>query len=123
MTTVRLYLTKVNLMLKSPLLPRFGDLVVAIVDDVLGQGLTLDRAYARHFSGIELKPQEQARIALVTGDLLRRLSLYCALTGIQVRRPRRTYGRCCTAGTLSTRSPSPTIRPWIASTKRRSVAV
>ena len=49
-------------MLKSPLLPRFGDLVVAIVDDVLGQGLTLDRAYARHFSGIELKPQEQARI-------------------------------------------------------------
>ena len=56
-------------MLKSPLLPRFGDLVVAIVDDVLGQGLTLDRAYARHFSGIELKPQEQARIALVTGDL------------------------------------------------------
>ena len=48
MTTVRLYLTKVNLMLKSPLLPRFGDLVVAIVDDVLGQGLTLDRAYARH---------------------------------------------------------------------------
>ena len=72
-------------MLKSPLLPRFGDLVVAIVDDVLGQGLTLDRAYARHFSGIELKPQEQARIALVTGDLLRRLSLYCFLTGIQVR--------------------------------------
>ncbi|MGL4717306.1 MAG: SAM-dependent methyltransferase, partial [Aeromonas sp.] len=62
-----LYLAKVNLMLKSPLLPRFGDLVVAIVDDVLGQGLTLDRAYARHFSGIELKPQEQARIALVTG--------------------------------------------------------
>ncbi len=85
MATVRLFLTKVNLMLKSPLLPRLGDLVVAIVDDVLGQGLTLDRAYARHFSGIELKPQEQARIALVTGDLLRRLSLYCALTGIQVR--------------------------------------
>ena len=37
---VHLYLAKVNLMLKSPLLPRFGDLVVAIVDDVLGQGLT-----------------------------------------------------------------------------------
>ncbi|MCS3455367.1 RsmB/NOP family class I SAM-dependent RNA methyltransferase [Aeromonas rivuli] len=72
-------------MLKSPLLPRFGDLVDAILDDVLTQGLTLDRAYARHFSGIELKPQEQARIALVTGDLLRRLSLYCNLSGIQVR--------------------------------------
>ncbi len=38
-------------------------------------------------------------------------------------RPPRTSGRCCTAGTPSTRLPSPTIRPWIASTKRRFAVV
>lgn len=72
-------------MLKSPLHPRLGDLVAALLDDVLNQGMPLDRAYSRRFSGLSLKPFEQARVALVTGDLLRRLNLYCALAGIQVR--------------------------------------
>ncbi|MGL5948547.1 MAG: RsmB/NOP family class I SAM-dependent RNA methyltransferase [Aeromonas sp.] len=72
-------------MLKSPLPPRFADLIAAILDEVLGQGAPLDRAYARQFSGLELAPADLARITLVTGDLLRRLSLYCFLSGIQVR--------------------------------------
>ncbi|MFL9603654.1 SAM-dependent methyltransferase, partial [Aeromonas dhakensis] len=42
-------------------------------------------AYSRRFSGLSLKPFEQARVALVTGDLLRRLNLYCTLAGVQVR--------------------------------------
>ena len=69
-------------MLKNSLTMRQAELVVAVLSDVLGTGATLDRAYARQFSEVRLAPSEQANIALVTGDIMRRLNLYCLLAGV-----------------------------------------
>ena len=71
-------------MLKKPLTLRQCELVAAVLADVLRDGATLDRAYARQFSELRLAPSEQAAIALVTGDLLRRLNLYALLAGVEV---------------------------------------
>ena len=70
------------IMLKNSLTLRQAELVVAVLTDVLGSRSTLDRAYARQFHELRLAPTEQAHITLVTGDLLRRLNLYCHLAGI-----------------------------------------
>lgn len=69
-------------MLKQSLTPRLCNLVVAVLNDVLASGSPLDRAYARQFADTRMHPSEQAAITLVTGDLLRRLSLYCKLAGL-----------------------------------------
>lgn len=69
-------------MLNSPLSAGSNELVISILTMVLSQGKPLDRAYSQHFSGLQLVPAEQARIALVTGDILRRLNLYCFLAEI-----------------------------------------
>ncbi|WP_061783093.1 RsmB/NOP family class I SAM-dependent RNA methyltransferase [Shewanella putrefaciens] len=69
-------------MLNSPLSASSNELVISILTMVLSQGKPLDRAYSQHFSGLQLVPAEQARIALVTGDILRRLNLYCYLAEI-----------------------------------------
>lgn len=69
-------------MLNSPLSASSNELVISILTMVLSQGKPLDRAYSQHFSGLQLVPAEQARIALVTGDILRRLNLYCFLAEI-----------------------------------------
>ncbi|MGL4448282.1 MAG: RsmB/NOP family class I SAM-dependent RNA methyltransferase [Shewanella sp.] len=69
-------------MLHSPLSASSNELVISILTMVLDQGKPLDRAYSQHFSGLQLVPAEQARIALVTGDILRRLNLYCFLAEI-----------------------------------------
>lgn len=50
---------------------------------VLSQGKPLDRAYSHNFSGVKLDPAEQARITVVTGDILRRLNLYCFIVDIE----------------------------------------
>ncbi|HDY7750897.1 TPA: RsmB/NOP family class I SAM-dependent RNA methyltransferase [Vibrio vulnificus] len=69
-------------MLKSSLSPSSSNLVLSILDLVLNEGSPLDRAYSRHFSELNLISAEQARITMVTGDLLRRLNLYCFLADI-----------------------------------------
>ena len=69
-------------MLKNSLTVRQAELVVAVLSDVLGTGATLDRAYARQFAEVRLAPSEQASIALVTGDIMRRLNLYTLLAGV-----------------------------------------
>jgi len=62
-------------MLNSPLSASSNELVINILAMVLSEGKPLDRAYSQHFSGLKLVPAEQARIATVTGDILRRLNL------------------------------------------------
>ena len=71
-------------MLKNSLTLRQAELVVAVLSDVLGNGSTLDRAYARQFAEVRLAPTEQANIAFVTGDLMRRLNLYTLLAGVSM---------------------------------------
>jgi 16S rRNA (cytosine967-C5)-methyltransferase len=71
-------------MLKNSLTLRQAELVVAVLSDVLGNGATLDRAYARQFSEVRLAPSEQANITFVTGDLMRRLNLYTLLAGVSM---------------------------------------
>lgn len=70
-------------MLNSPLSASSNELVINILAMVLSEGKPLDRAYSQHFSGLKLVPAEQARIATVTGDILRRLNLYCFLADIK----------------------------------------
>ncbi|MFB2779705.1 RsmB/NOP family class I SAM-dependent RNA methyltransferase [Shewanella mangrovisoli] len=70
-------------MLNSPLSASSNELVISILAMVLSEGKPLDRAYSQHFSGLKLVPAEQARIATVTGDILRRLNLYCFLAEIK----------------------------------------
>lgn len=70
-------------MLNSPLSASSNELVINILAMVLSEGKPLDRAYSQHFSGLKLVPAEQARIATVTGDILRRLNLYCFLAEIK----------------------------------------
>ena len=73
-------------MLNKTLSTRQCELVITLLQDVLRNGATLDRAYARAFADLQLSPAEHAIIALVTGDLLRRLNLYCTLAGVEVDR-------------------------------------
>ncbi len=70
-------------MLNASLSPSSTELVINVLSMVLSEGKPLDRAYSHHFSGLKLSPSEQARITLVTGDLLRRLNLYCYLAEMQ----------------------------------------
>ncbi|MCH1930044.1 RsmB/NOP family class I SAM-dependent RNA methyltransferase [Shewanella acanthi] len=70
-------------MLNSPLSASSNELVISILAMVLSEGKPLDRAYSQHFSGLKLVPAEQARIATVAGDILRRLNLYCFLAEIK----------------------------------------
>lgn len=70
-------------MLNFPLSASSNELVINILAMVLSEGKPLDRAYSQHFSGLKLVPAEQARIATVTGDILRRLNLYCFLADIK----------------------------------------
>lgn len=70
-------------MLNSPLSASSNELVINILAMVLSEGKPLDRAYSQHFSGLKLVPAEQARITTVTGDILRRLNLYCFLADIK----------------------------------------
>ncbi|WP_133407237.1 RsmB/NOP family class I SAM-dependent RNA methyltransferase [Parashewanella tropica] len=72
-------------MLKSSLNVKSSQLVVNVLKLVLEQGKPLDRGYSISFSEVKLKPEEQARITQVVGDLLRRLNLYCYLVNIQLQ--------------------------------------
>ena len=67
-------------MLNSALSPSSNKLVISILEMVLSQGKPLDRAYSVHFSELQLAPSELARITKATGDILRRLNLYCFLS-------------------------------------------
>ena len=69
-------------MLNFSLSPSSTQLVISVLDLVLTQNKPLDRAYSQHFSGLKLAGAEQARITLVTGDILRRLNLYCYLADV-----------------------------------------
>lgn len=60
-----------------------SELVLNVLTMVLNQGKPLDRAYSHNFSGLQLEPAEQARITVVTGDILRRLNLYCFIVDIE----------------------------------------
>ncbi|QDE31064.1 MULTISPECIES: RsmB/NOP family class I SAM-dependent RNA methyltransferase [Shewanella] len=70
-------------MLTYPLSGSSSELVLNVLTMVLTRGKPLDRAYSEHFSGLTLNPSEQARITQVTGDILRRLNLYCFLVDIK----------------------------------------
>jgi 16S rRNA (cytosine967-C5)-methyltransferase len=70
-------------MLNASLSPSSTDLVISILGMVLSEKKPLDRAYSVHFSGLQLPPSEQARITRVTGDILRRLNLYCFLSDMK----------------------------------------
>ncbi|WOT03684.1 RsmB/NOP family class I SAM-dependent RNA methyltransferase [Shewanella youngdeokensis] len=70
-------------MLNSSLSPSSTELVISILDLVLKEGKPLDRAYSQHFSGQQLESTELGRITLVTGDILRRLNLYCYLSDVK----------------------------------------
>ncbi len=83
-------------MLNNTLSPRLGEHVVAVLGDVLRHTQTLDRAYARNFAEQRISPSEQAQVALVTGDLLRRLNLYCHLAGVsQAEAPIAVWSLLC----------------------------
>ena len=69
-------------MLNSPLSEHASELVIAILNQVLTQGAPLERAYSKPFAPERRKPWEHARIALVTGDILRRLSYYSFLADV-----------------------------------------
>ncbi|QIR14698.1 RsmB/NOP family class I SAM-dependent RNA methyltransferase [Shewanella aestuarii] len=70
-------------MLTYPLSGSSSELVLNVLTMVLTQGKPLDRAYSHNFSGVKLDPTEQARITVVTGDILRRLNLYCFIVDIE----------------------------------------
>lgn len=70
-------------MLTFPLSGSSSELVIDVLTMVLTDGKPLDRAYSHNFSGRQLPPAELARITTVTGDILRRLNLYCELVDIQ----------------------------------------
>ncbi len=71
-------------MLRHPLCAQSARLVTNVLKLVLERGKPLDRGYSITFSGVKLQPDEQARITSVTGDLMRRLNLYCYLANIQL---------------------------------------
>ncbi|MCH4294547.1 RsmB/NOP family class I SAM-dependent RNA methyltransferase [Shewanella sp. 3B26] len=101
-------------MLKSPLSPSSTELVLGILDLVLNGGSPLDRAYSRHFSGLKLASEEQARIATVTGDLLRRLNLYCYLADVEPGRIEREGSRLINAWHLFHGLPTPKLQYSLA---------
>ncbi|CAM2730793.1 RsmB/NOP family class I SAM-dependent RNA methyltransferase [Shewanella amazonensis] len=84
-------------MLASPLSPSSAELVLGILNQVLMEGSPLDRAYSRHFSGLKLESEEQARIATVTGELIRRLNLFCFLADTTPERIEREGSRVLNA--------------------------
>ena len=71
-------------MIKHPLSAQSARLVTNVLTLVLEQGKPLDRGYSITFSEVKLQPEEQARITIVVGDLMRRLNLYCYLANIQL---------------------------------------
>jgi 16S rRNA (cytosine967-C5)-methyltransferase len=84
-------------MISFPLSPSSTELVISVLDLVLSQGKPLDRAYSQHFSGLKLEGAEQARVALVTGDILRRLNLYCYLADVAPEQVERLGSRLLNA--------------------------
>ncbi|MCL1079976.1 RsmB/NOP family class I SAM-dependent RNA methyltransferase [Parashewanella spongiae] len=70
-------------MLKFSLSASSTQLVINVLDLVLSRGKPLDRAYSEFFSGQRLESEELARITIVTGDILRRLNLYCYLASVE----------------------------------------
>ncbi|MEZ9369149.1 RsmB/NOP family class I SAM-dependent RNA methyltransferase [Shewanella sp. 10N.286.51.B2] len=77
-------------MLTYPLSGSSSELVINVLTMVLTEGKPLDRAYSHNFSGMQYPPAELARITLVTGDILRRLNLYCYLVDIKAEDIERT---------------------------------
>ncbi|QBF81423.1 RsmB/NOP family class I SAM-dependent RNA methyltransferase [Shewanella maritima] len=71
-------------MLTYPLSGSSSELVLNVLTMVLNQGKPLDRAYSHNFSGLKLAPDEQGRITLVVGDMLRRLNLYCFVAQVSI---------------------------------------
>ncbi|GGI86988.1 RsmB/NOP family class I SAM-dependent RNA methyltransferase [Shewanella gelidii] len=80
-------------MLTSSLSASSTELVINILALVLEEGKPLDRAYSHNFSGLKLAAEEQAKITWVTGDLLRRLNLYCYLADVKTDEIERTGSR------------------------------
>ncbi len=70
-------------MLKFSLSASSTQLVINVLDLVLSRGKPLDRAYSEFFSGQRLESEGLARITFVTGDILRRLNLYCYLADLE----------------------------------------
>ncbi|QSX31854.1 RsmB/NOP family class I SAM-dependent RNA methyltransferase [Shewanella cyperi] len=97
-------------MMLSPLSASSCELVLGVLNQVLIEGAPLDRAYSKHFSGLQLAPAEQARIALVTGDLLRRLNLFCYLADIEPARVEREGSRLINAWHLFHELPLPKMK-------------
>ncbi|MBT1446020.1 RsmB/NOP family class I SAM-dependent RNA methyltransferase [Shewanella sp. JM162201] len=84
-------------MLQSPLSFSQAELVIGILNMVLNEGSPLDRAYSRHFSGLKLPGEELARITTVTGELIRRLNLFCHLADTEPARLEREGTRLINA--------------------------
>ncbi|WP_285165068.1 RsmB/NOP family class I SAM-dependent RNA methyltransferase [Shewanella goraebulensis] len=70
-------------MLTFPLSGSSSELVIDVLTMVLTDGKPLDRAYSHNFSGMQYPPAELARITTVTGDILRRLNLYCFIVDMK----------------------------------------
>ena len=59
-----------------------AELVVSVVELVLSQRISTDRAYAKFFAGQSLSAAQKAQVTSATGDILRRLNLFCYLADI-----------------------------------------
>ncbi len=68
----------------SPLSASSADMVANVLAQVISQGTPLDRSYAQHFAGKYFSEQEKAKVTLVTGDIFRRLNLFCFLADISM---------------------------------------
>ncbi|WP_028772135.1 RsmB/NOP family class I SAM-dependent RNA methyltransferase [Shewanella waksmanii] len=94
-------------MLQTSLSASSTELVINILSTVLSEGKPLDRAYSIHFSGLKLLPAEQARIAFVVGDILRKLNLYCYLADVKQSEIERLGSRLLNAWHMLQQLPLP----------------
>ncbi|MFV7771069.1 RsmB/NOP family class I SAM-dependent RNA methyltransferase [Shewanella marisflavi] len=101
-------------MINASLSPSSTELVINVLAMVLEQGKPLDRAYSHHFSGLKLAPSEQARITSVTGDILRRLNLYCYLADISTEDIERMGSRLLNAWHMFYELPIPKLQYTLA---------
>ncbi|MCE9678759.1 RsmB/NOP family class I SAM-dependent RNA methyltransferase [Shewanella sp. AS1] len=97
-------------MLNASLSPSSTELVINVLIMVLKEGKPLDRAYSHHFSGLKLAPSEQARITMVTGDLLRRLNFYCHLAQMQPQEIERLGSRLLNGWHMFHQLPTPKLQ-------------
>ncbi|WP_434341570.1 RsmB/NOP family class I SAM-dependent RNA methyltransferase [Motilimonas cestriensis] len=63
-----------------------AELVVSVVELVLTQHMATDRAYAKFFAGQSLSSKQKAQVTTSTGDILRRLNLFCFLANVPLEK-------------------------------------